>query len=51
MHGQVRLGYAVKFGLELGGTGRRRSQRIELYAQMAVLADGLYQGRGACDFP
>ena len=37
-------------GLSSAAPGGWRAERIDLDAQMAVLADGLNQGRGPCDF-
>src|SRR6185312_2981367 len=39
--GEISLGYSVEFGVELGGARRRAPQRIDLDAQVPVLADGL----------
>jgi len=48
--GEISLGYAMKFGLELGGACRRGAQRVDLHGEVAVLANGLNEGRGSCDF-
>ena len=46
---QVGFGDAVELGRQLCGAGRRRAERIELYGEVAVLADRVDERGGAGD--